>query len=114
MRPFFGGAMFSKFSIRTKIISAVSVLLLALVSMGLLAASDMRAMNANTNEITTNWLPSIKALGELHAGTITYRATLRAHLLAETVGDKEAVEKLLERVAENNIKIRTSYEAMIS
>ena len=106
--------MFSKFSIRTKIISAISVLLLALVGMGILAASDMRAINANTNEIATNWLPSIKTLGELHAGTITYRATLRAHLLAETVEDKEAVEKLLERVAENNTKIRKSYEAMIS
>ena len=106
--------MFSKFSVRAKIISVVSTLLLALVGVGLLAVQNMRGMNANTNEITSNWLPSIRTLGELHAGTITYRATLRAHLLAETVEDKEAVEKTLGRVAEDNLMIRKTYEAMIS
>ena len=110
----FGAAMFSKFSIRTKIISVVSVMLLALVGMGLLAARNMRVMNANTNEITTSWLPSIKTLGELHVGTITYRATLRAHLLAEFIEDKDTVEKSLERIVENNTIIRKTYEAMIS
>jgi hypothetical protein len=60
------------------------------------------------------WLPSIRTLGELHVGTVTYRATLRAHLLAEKIEEKEAVEKTLERVLENNLKIRKTYEAMIS
>ena len=64
--------MFMKLAIRTKIISVVSVLLLALAGTGLLAARDMRAMYANTNEIATNWLPSVKALGELNAGVNSY------------------------------------------
>jgi methyl-accepting chemotaxis protein len=66
----------------------------------------MRAMNANTNEIATNWLPSVKALGELNVGIVSYRAALRAHLLAETVEEKEAVEKTLEKIVESNDKIR--------
>ena len=90
------------------------MLLLALVGTGLLAVKNMQAMNANTHEITSNWLPSIRTLGELHVGTVTYRATLRAHLLAEKIEEKEAVEKTLERVLENNLKIRKTYEAMIS
>jgi methyl-accepting chemotaxis protein len=106
--------MFAKFSIRTKIISIVSVLLLALAGSGLLAARNMRAMNANTNEIATNWLPSLKALGELNAGIILYRATLRSHLLAETAEEKEAVEKALEKIAERNNNTRKNYEAMIA
>ena len=106
--------MFMKFAIRTKIICLVSVLLLALAGSGLLAASNMRTMNANTSEIATNWLPSVKTLGELNVGIILYRATLRAHLLAETVEEKQAVEKSLEKVAENNLRIRKNYEAMIN
>ena len=106
--------MFMKFAIRTKIICVVSVLLLALAGSGLLAASYMRTMNADTSEIATNWLPSVKALGELNVGIILYRATLRAHLLSETVEEKQAVEKTLEKIAENNRRIRKNYEAMIN
>ena len=106
--------MFMKLAIRTKIIVVVSVLLLALAGTGFLAAWNMRAINANTNEIATNWLPSVKTLGELNAGVVSYRATLRAHLLAETAGEKEAVEKTLEKIVESNNSIRKSYETMIA
>jgi methyl-accepting chemotaxis protein len=106
--------MFNKISIRAKIISVVSMLLLTMVGMGLLAGRNMQSLNANTNEIATNWLPSIRTLGELHVGVVTYRATLRAHLLAETLEDKAEVEKTLERVVENNTKIRKTYESMIA
>ena len=106
--------MFMKLAIRTKIISVIAVLLLALAGTGFLAARDMRAMNANTNEIATNWLPSVKTLGELNAGIISYRATLRAHLLAETVEEKDAVEKTLEKIVESNNRIRKTYETMIT
>jgi methyl-accepting chemotaxis protein len=111
---FDGDFQFMKFAIRTKIISVVSVLLLALAGTGFLAARDMRAMNANTNEIATNWLPSVKTLGELNVGIVSYRGTLRAHLLAETVEEKEAIEKTLEKIVESNNKIRKSYETMIA
>jgi methyl-accepting chemotaxis protein len=109
-----GHGMFSKFSIRTKIVSIVCLLLFALAGMGLLAAKSMRSLNATTEDIASNWLPSVKALGELNAGVISYRAALRAHMLAETIEDKEAVEKALEKIVEGNTRIRKSYERMIS
>jgi methyl-accepting chemotaxis protein len=106
--------MFSNLSIRTKIVSLVSVLLLALVGMGLLSARSMRSLNANTREIAGNWLPSIKALGELNAGLMTYRAVLRAHLMAETIEEKQTIEKQLEQIVQKNNSVRRSYEAMIN
>jgi len=63
--------MLSKSSIRVKITSVVALLLVTLVGMGLLAFINMRALNANTAEITTNWLPSIRVLGELRSGVIS-------------------------------------------
>ena len=56
--------MLSKLSIRAKITSVVALLLVAMAGMGLLAVCNMRAINANTVDIATNWLPSVRALGE--------------------------------------------------
>jgi methyl-accepting chemotaxis protein len=106
--------MLAKFSIRSKIIAVVALLLVMMSGMGLLAVADMRAINANTVDITTNWLPSVRVLGDLRAGVITYRNVIREHMLSETLAEKEAAEKTLLTVVESNLKLRQSYEAMIT
>ncbi|WP_342723187.1 methyl-accepting chemotaxis protein [Bradyrhizobium sp. B097] len=106
--------MFAKFSIRAKIIAAVAFLLVALTGMGLLAVWNMRAINASTVDITTNWLPSVRVLGELRAGVITYRNVIREHMLSETLEEKLAAEKTLASVVEMNTKARAKYEPMIT
>jgi methyl-accepting chemotaxis protein len=106
--------MFAKFSIRAKITAVVAFLLVAMTGMGLLAVKNMRAINASTVDITTIWLPSVRALGDLRAGVITYRNMIREHMLGETAEEKQAAEKILAGVVESNTKIRQSYESMIS
>ena len=106
--------MLSKLSIRAKIILVVAFLLLTMAGMGLLAVRNMRAINANTVDITTNWLPSVRVLGELRAGVITYRNVIREHMLGETIEEKDAAEKTLQGVVESNAKIRRTYEPMIT
>src|SRR4051812_18928889 len=106
--------MFAKYSIRTKIITVVGFLLVAMTGMGLLAVKNMRAINASTVDIVTNWMPSVRVLGDLRAGVITYRNVIREHMLAETLELKLAAEKTLATVVESNTKIRTSYETMIT
>lgn len=106
--------MFATISIRAKIISVVAFLLVAMTGMGLLAVMKMRSMNANTVDITTNWMPSVRVLGELRAGVITYRNVIREHMLSETLEEKLAAEKTLGTVIEANTKLRQSYEAMIT
>jgi methyl-accepting chemotaxis protein len=106
--------MLAKLSIRSKIITVVAFLLVAMTGMGLLAVKNMRAMNANTVDITTNWLPSVRVLGDLRAGVITYRNVVREHMLCETLAEKQAMEKTLATVIESNTKIRALYEPMIT
>jgi methyl-accepting chemotaxis protein len=106
--------MFAKYSIRTKITAVVAFLLLAMTGMGLLAVKNMRAINANTVDIATNWLPSVRVLGELRAGVITYRNVVREHMLAVTLEEKLASEKILAGVIESNATIRQNYEKLIS
>jgi methyl-accepting chemotaxis protein len=106
--------MFAKYSIRAKITAVVAFLLLAMTGMGLLAVRNMRAINANTVDIGTNWLPSVRVLGELRAGIITYRNVVREHMLAVTLEEKLASEKVLAGVVESNNAIRQSYEKLIT
>jgi methyl-accepting chemotaxis protein len=106
--------MFSNFSIRAKIMTVVAVLLVAMIGMGLLAVKNMRSINANTVDIATNWLPSVRVLGDLRAGVITYRNVVREHMLAETLDEKLAAEKTLATIVDSNMKIRATYEALIS
>ena len=106
--------MFAKISIRAKIISVVAFLLVAMAGMGLLAVMKMRSMNANTVDITTSWLPSVRVLGDLRAGVITYRNVIREHMLSETLEEKLAAEKILATVVEANTKFRKTYESMIT
>ena len=106
--------MLAKYSIRTKIITVVAFLLVAMTGMGLLAVRNMRAMNANTVDITTSWLPSVRVLGDLRAGVITYRNVIREHMLVGTLEGKQAQEKTLATVVESNTKIRALYEPLIT
>jgi methyl-accepting chemotaxis protein len=98
--------MFAKFSIRAKIAAVIALLLVAMTGMGLLAVWNMRSLNASTAVITRNWLPSVRVLGDLRAGVITYRNVIREHMLVETAEEKDAAEKILATVIESNLKIR--------
>ncbi len=106
--------MFAQYSIRAKITAVVAFLLVAMTGMGLLAVRNMRSLNASTVDINTNWLPSVRVLGDLRAGVITYRNVIREHMLSETLEEKEAAEKTLATVVESNNKIRQNYERMIT
>ena len=106
--------MFSKLTIRSKITTVIAFLLIAMTSMGLLAVSEMRGINAKAVEIQSTWLPNVKALGNLRSGIIAYRSVVRAHLLAETLDDKLSREKELAGIAERNARIRSAYELMIT
>jgi methyl-accepting chemotaxis protein len=106
--------MLASYSIRTKIIAVVAFLLVAMTGMGLLAVRNMRAINANTVDIATSWMPSVRVLGDLRAGVITYRNVVREHMLSETLEEKLAMEKTLATVIEVTTKARTAYEPMIT
>jgi methyl-accepting chemotaxis protein len=106
--------MLAKYSIRTKIIAVVAFLLVAMTGMGLLSVRNMRAINANTVDISTSWLPSVRVLGDLRAGVITFRNVIREHMLSETLEEKLATEKTLATVIEVTTKARAAYEPMIT
>jgi methyl-accepting chemotaxis protein len=106
--------MLAKYSIRTKMTAVVAFLLVAMSLMGALNIRQMYAINSSTVDITTNWLPSIRVLGELRAATITYRAIVRSHLLASDEATRQVQEDLLAKWINNTNNARKAYEPLIT
>ena len=104
----------SALSIRAKVIAVIAFLLIAMSGIGLLAIRSMQVINAHTVEIASNWLPSVRVLGELRADIAMYRILLRAHAMAETLDAKAGNDKRLAGVIERIAKDRKGYEPLIS
>jgi methyl-accepting chemotaxis protein len=106
--------MFAQLSIRAKIIAVLSFMLVAMMGLGLLAVLGMKAINAETAEIDSNWLPSVRELADLRSGINSYRNLVRAHMLSETVEAKADAEKRLKAATDKITATRRSYEKNIS
>jgi methyl-accepting chemotaxis protein len=106
--------MLAQFSIRAKITIVICSLLFAMTAMGLFAVMRMQAIYASATEIQTDWLPSVRALGDLRAEINSYRNVIRAHMLSDSAAEKAAVEKRLQNAADRLAKVRTEYERMIT
>lgn len=106
--------MFLRLSIRTKITAIVSLLLLALAGMGAFAVQNMSSINASTVDISTNWLPSMRALGDVRAATLAYRSVVRGYLLAEDEAERTAIEKSMIGYQDNLAKALKAYEPLVS
>jgi methyl-accepting chemotaxis protein len=104
----------AKLSIRFKIVAVIAFLLASMAVLGLLAVRSVRSINIHTVEITTNWLPSVRVLGDLRADINLFRVALRAHCMAETLEAKDAGEKRLSGILDSIAKHRKKYEPMVS
>jgi methyl-accepting chemotaxis protein len=104
----------SKLSIRAKVIAVIAFMLVAMSGMGLLAIRSMQMINAHTVEIASNWLPSVRVLGELRADINLFRIALRAHVMTDSLEGKAAGDKRLAGILERIAKDRKAYEAMIT
>src|SRR3979411_1052445 len=106
--------MLAKLSIRAKITLVIFFLLVSMTGMGLLAVTKMEAIYASATDIQSNWLPSVRALGDLRAEVNSYRNVIRAHMLSDTAEEKAAVEKRLMASTGRLAKVRADYERMIT
>ncbi|MBN4093799.1 MULTISPECIES: MCP four helix bundle domain-containing protein [Methylobacterium] len=94
-------------SIRTKLVVAFSVLTVFVIGLGVLGLVSTRKLREQAVEIDTNWLPSIRALGEIDTLTARSSGLLLRHtqatdpaLLASIEKDMDSFDrKLADRVA---------------
>ncbi len=104
----------SKLSIRFKILTVLSVLVLSLAGVGVMSVVTMQNINAHTVEIAESWLPSVRALGSLRADINELRVVIRLHLMQETAEGKASAEKRMGPLLERIATTRKTYEPLIS
>ncbi|MBR0758567.1 methyl-accepting chemotaxis protein, partial [Bradyrhizobium jicamae] len=94
-------------TLRTALIGVVATLVTLLAAQAWMAISRTQAINANAEDLATNWLPSIKILGE-----IKY-ATTRVRLIAGRIiltSDAEQRRTLETQVAEFEKKLGQEFK----
>jgi methyl-accepting chemotaxis protein len=107
-------AFFSKMKIAPKLAFGFGTVLALVVALGVLCLHEMSNMNDSTVDVATNWLPSIKVLGELRYIISTERRYELYHYMrttrVEEEGDEAGMSKEMGLLAEAMKK----YEPLIN
>ncbi|SHN39111.1 methyl-accepting chemotaxis protein [Rhizobacter sp. OV335] len=101
-------------SIRTKLIGGFGLVLAIALLQSLLAITRLGHVNANAADIASNWLPSVRALGELNSDLASYRVVRLRLALIDTSLEVEPIEASLKKVEGNFETHRAAYQAMVS
>ena len=105
--------MLAKYAISTKLIFVVSFLILTMAVSGGLALIQMRMINSSAQEIQTEWLPSVRWIGEMRVQSARYRGVLRDHLVVAEA-DRASVDSNLAARKADYEKAAQNYEPLIS
>ncbi|MDT0357856.1 methyl-accepting chemotaxis protein [Herbaspirillum huttiense F1] len=106
---------FRDLKIAKKLVISFSLILLFTTSIGLFSIWQLHRVNASANELATNWLPSIKTLGEIKLLLARLRSN-EAQLIVYA-GDHVQAKKLTGRTLDilNDLKTAlNTYEGQIS
>ncbi|HEY0331705.1 MAG TPA: methyl-accepting chemotaxis protein [Rhodopseudomonas sp.] len=106
--------MLARMSIRAKITIVLAFLLITMSGLGVIAVRSMQSINAGVIALRTDWLPSVRLLGEMKNNILTYRSIVRSHMLELGAEGKAAAEKRIAANVESTKKIRLAYEKAIN
>jgi methyl-accepting chemotaxis protein len=101
-------------SIRTKVAAAFGVLLLIIGAVGFFAIDRLARVNDTTVDINTNWLPSVRYIGEVRYNMARHRAILSRHVMVTEPAQKAQVEERIKVALQNVDAARKKYEALIT
>src|SRR4051812_1913441 len=105
--------MLAKLSISAKLFGIVAFLFLVIAFIGGFAYVEMRAINAAAQDIQSQWLPSVRWIGEMRVQSARFRAVLRDHLIVAD-SDRADVDKNLAARKADFEKAAKAYKPLIS
>src|ERR1700751_508795 len=105
---------FQNLSIRAKVIGAFAIVLLLTGSLGYFAVNRLGAVNDAAHDIRTNWLPSVRLLGQV--GMLSERAkAVQNNLLSSVQGsDTTKAETAMKTSLDLRAKAWQAYQASIT
>ncbi len=107
-------SFFARMSIRKQLIVAFSLLSCVVFGLSLFGINRVNAMNDLLNEISDNWLPSVKAVGAIDGETGNYRASILRHILVRDEAGMAAADKERAEIGQAIASLKRDYEKLIS
>jgi methyl-accepting chemotaxis protein len=104
----------SNIKIGTKLLGGFVLVLLFAAAQSLFSVFQVGAINAKSNEVTHNWLPSVRLTGELSTGASHLRTVQFQHVLTTNEEEKNALEKQMEQALAEIGKDQAAYLALSS
>jgi len=104
---------FDRFSIRTKVLAAFGLVLLAMVGLGLLSILRMGEMNDNAAHIRNDFLPSTRLLGLIRFDMMRFRQIEATHMLQATPEAKAREAATLATLKTEIDGLYRQYEPMV-
>ncbi|MFG1187417.1 methyl-accepting chemotaxis protein [Xanthobacter aminoxidans] len=103
-----------RLTVKSTLIGLYLVLVALAAGQGVLALTKLSHLNDNTTEITTNWLPSVRAVGEVKYTMTRIRVAALRILLVTDPKESAALQARMTRLLAENGKAMTEYEKLIS
>jgi methyl-accepting chemotaxis protein len=98
----------------TKLGLAFAMLVVLTVAVGVFALSRLSSVNARTQDLADNRLPSVKVLGELNAAANQLRRQEADHVLSVDAEEMGQVEKRISQAKATFFEKQQAYERLIS
>ncbi|HTR05313.1 MAG TPA: MCP four helix bundle domain-containing protein [Paraburkholderia sp.] len=93
----------ARMTLKKKLVLAFCALVVLLFVVGAAGVHDTRSINANTRDIATNWMPSVKVLASIRGALNTGRRVEADHLISgDNVKDRGERRKGSPRYATNS------------
>jgi len=100
--------------IRTRILVGFLSLIFLLIVLGLFSYMQLSTLNSETEEITTNWMPSTNYANKMNTNTSDFRTTEYRHVVSDNQAEMDDAEKRLNDVLSEFEKNRKEYKKLIS
>jgi len=105
---------FRNLSIRSKLISAFSFLVILTLALGLVSLNGVRTLSASTHDIQDNWLPSVRWSGALSTLISDYRGSVLRHNLATDDAMMHGIEAEIDKQKGQLEETRATYRKLIT
>ncbi len=103
-----------QWKIGPRLAAVMGVMLALLMLMSALAMLQMKRMQEQTHDITSNWLPSVALVNQLNTNCADYRVAEIGHVLATDDADMAAKDQQMSKVMAEWEKNRSGYVKLIS
>src|ERR1700753_4336561 len=101
-------------SIRTKVIGAFGLMLLMTCFLGFFSTRQLSAVNDGANDIRSNWLPSVSALGQVAMLTDRIRAIQSAVIDTPAGADTSKVDDAMRIALDGRQQAWNAYLPLVS